>query len=212
MSTRSMSGSWIAVALLSTFGLGACGDSTGPSDEGRVSAVLGDAPSASQVSYQASRWDAPSTASAAFQGQMSGSAQVFIYSDAQGWVSLGSPASANLTLQSSDRTTVQSEASVPVGSYTRVRLVLQNGSANIAAGARLGGLVLTSAVTITMGGPNGQVVIEKTVTPFTITASSRATVEFDLNSETWVNESTAQSRTASATEIQSATEARVVTQ
>lgn len=194
-------------ATMLTLVVAACSDATGP-EEGRVTAVLTDAPSGSQVAYYSARSDQPMAASS-FQGQLSGSAQVFIYSEAHGWVELGSPASANMTLQSSNETTVHAQASVPAGSYTRVRLVLDGGSANIAAGGTLGGLVLSAAVSISVGGSDGRVEIEKNVQPFTVTASSTAMIRFDMNSEHWCNESNAQSETAPDGDVQSATTAQV---
>lgn len=206
MNRNSKKVSTLAVALL-TLVVGACSDTTGP-EEGRVTAVLTDSPSGSQVAYPSARSDQPMTASS-FQGQMSGSAQVFIYSEAHGWVELGSPANANVMLQSSNERTVHSQASVPAGSYTRVRLVLEGGSADIAAGGSLGGLVLSAGVSIKVGGSDGRVEIEKSVQPFTVSASSTATIRFDMNSEHWCNERNAQSETAPDEEVQSATTAEV---
>ncbi len=196
------------VAVTGALLVAACSDSTGPQAQGRVSAVLTDAPSGSQVSYQATRAGVPMAASG-FQGQMSGSAQVYIYSQAEGWIALGPPSNANLTLQASNGATVHSQVSVPEGTYTKVRLVLEGGQTDIAAGADLGGVVLSAAVRITMGGSDGKIEIEKTVQPFTVTASAAATVRFDLNSEVWVNQQTAESGTCSDSEVQQATTADI---
>lgn len=207
MNTNAMKSSTTALVLASALLMGACGDSTGPGD-GRVSAVIHDAPSASQVAYYQTRSDGPMAASS-FHGQMSGSAQVYIYSEASGWIELGSPANASVTLQSGNETTVHSRASVPTGTYTRVRLVLQGFTANIAAGGSLGGLVLSADVSIALGGSDGRVEIEKTVQPFTVSATSSATIRFDMNSEVWCNQSTAASRSATDNEVASATTAEV---
>ncbi len=209
MNTNSMKRTTAVTALVGALLVGACSDySTGPEGEGRVSAVLTDAPSASQVSYQATQAGAPQAVSG-FQGQMSGSAQVYIYSQAEGWVALGSPSNANVTLQSASETTVHSQASVPVGTYTKVRLLLEGGKTDVAAGAVFGGFTLGAAVRITIGGTDGKIEIEKTVQPFTVSASSTATVRFDMNSEAWVNQNTAQSKTCSDSEVASATSADV---
>ena len=196
MNTNSMKRPAPMMALVSALLLSACSDATGPGGEGRVSAVLTDAPSGSQVSYQAAQAGAPMAASG-FQGQMSGSAQVYMYSEAEGWVSLGSPSNA------------RSQANVPAGSYTKVRLVLEGGQTDVAAGASFGGLILSVAVRITMGGSDGRIEIEKSVQPFTVTADATATVRFDMNSEVWVNQNSAESKTCSDSEVTSATTADV---
>lgn len=208
MNTNSMKWTTAAMAVASALLVGACSDSTGPGGDGRVSAVLTDSPSGSQVSYPATRAGAPMAASG-FQGQMNGSAQVYIYSQADGWVELGSPSSANVTLQSSNETTIHSQARVPVGTYTKVRLVLEGSSTNVAAGAVFGGITLGASVSITMGGSDGEIVIEKTVQPFTVTADASAVVRFDMNSEVWVNQQTAESKTCSDSEVSNATTAHV---
>lgn len=203
-------------ALLIPAAIAACGDdSTAPGDMGQVSASLQDGTAASLAqAYSMSPSSGPETGpsqavAAAFSGSASGSAQVWIYSDAEGWVALGSPADATVQMQSSNTTTLYTSASVPAGSYTKVRLVLDGFGANIAAGSIIGGLTLSAGVTITVGGSDGHVEIEKTVTPFTVSAQSSASIDFDLNSEAWVTEESAQSETASDAEVTSATKATV---
>lgn len=208
MSTLRMKFRGTASILLLSALAGGCSDPAGPDGEGRVSAALTDAPSASQLASGPAKAEGPQAASS-FQGQMTGSAQVYIYSEAEGWVALGSPSNASVALQSASETTVHAQATVPAGSYTRVRLVLQGAAADIAAGADLGGLVLGASVSITMGGSDGRVEIEKSVQPFTVSASSSATIRFDMNTQAWVNQTTAQAKAASDTEIASATTAKV---
>jgi len=208
MNTNSMKRSTAILVTAAALFVGACSDSTGPGGEGRVNAVLTDAPSGSQVSYQATQAGAPMAASG-FQGQMSGSAQVYIYSEAEGWVALGSPSNADVTLQSSSETTVHSQASVPAATYTKVKLILDGGKTDVAAGAVFGGFTLGASVRIIMGGTDGKVEIEKTVQPFTVSASATATVRFDMNSEVWVNQTSSESKTCSDSEVASATAADV---
>lgn len=196
-----------ASALVVTLLAGACSDSTGPGEEGRVNAVLTDDPAASLAEAAPSRAAEPAASS--FQGEMTGTARAYIYSEAHGWVALGLPASASMTLQSADHAAVHEQASAPAGTYTRVRLVLEGAAADIAAGADLGGLVLDASVRITLGGGDATVEIEKNVPPFTVSASSTATVRFDLNSQAWVNQATAEAKAAADAEIQSATTAQV---
>jgi hypothetical protein len=208
MNTNSTKLTTAAMAVASALLLGACSDSTGPGGDGRVSAVLTDSPSGSTVSYQDTQAGAPMAASG-LQGQMSGSAQAYIYSQADGWIALGSPSNANVTLQSSNETTVHSQASVPEGTYTKVRLILEGGKTNVAAGSVFGGFTLSALVSISMGGSDGKIVIEKTVQPFTVTANATTRVRFDLNSEVWVNQQAAESKTCSDAEVSDATTADV---
>lgn len=192
-------------ALLLPIAFAACDDDdpTGPDgSSGSVSAVMHDGSGASGMT-------AARAMSGAFSGSASGSAQVWIHSDAQGWIALGSPTNATVQMQSDSETMIHGSATVPAGSYTRVRLVMEGFAADIAAGAVLGGLTLDAAVTITMGGSDGRVEIEKTMTPFTVSASSTTKLAFDLNSEAWVDQQSAESRSAADARIQSATSAYV---
>lgn len=201
----------ILTTTLGALVLGACSDSTGPEGQARVTATISDAPGPATVAYYSGD-PGPQPAAFSFSGQMQGSAQVFIYSEAHGWVSLGSPAAATLALQSSNATTVHGTASVPAGTYTRVRLVLDGTAAHIGAGADLGGLILGAGVTITMGGSDGRIEIEKSVSTFRLLANTSVTLDFDLNSEAWVNQTTAQAQAVSDTEVASATQAKVHTE
>lgn len=143
-----------------------------------------------------------------FSGTLSGSALVEVSADGETWVAIGSPASVLVTLQShQEETTVRSRMSVPVGTYSRVRLTLSGAQAQIDAGGTVGGITLTSAVAITVGGSDGEVVIEKEVEPFTITTNTHARVAFDLNSEGWVTEEAAAEETVGDEEIRTSARA-----
>ncbi len=191
-----------ALALAIPFALAACDDDgTGPTASGTVTARVSDGAGSSGSAMQSGPERA---AEGSFAGEASGNASVQIFSETRGWVDLGSASEVDIEMQSSNETTVHNEASVAADSYTRVRLVLEGGSALIEAGADLGTLVLSADVTMTMGGSDGNVTIEKEVTPFMVNASSNTTIEFDLNSETWVNEANAQAQSATDAEIQSA--------
>ena len=184
----------VLTALLIPATFAACGDdSTGPETEinGSVSARMHDGSSSALM--------ARAMTAQSFAGSASGQAQVQVYSEAQGWVALGSPVT----------TTLYSSASIPVGTYTRVRLVMDGFNADVSAGATLGGLTLSADVRIIMGGADGMIEIEKTVTPFTVSATSSTTIDFDLNSEAWIDEESANAEAASDTEVESATTAVV---
>lgn len=196
-----------ALALTLPVALLACGDDdpTGPSASGTVTAQMSDGSSQTQTAA------APAGAAAAqssASGTLSGSAQAYVYSDTQGWVALGSASNTSLEMQSAETATVGS-AAVEADSYTRVRLVLDGFDAQVDAGSVLGGLTLDASVSITVGGADGRVEIEKTVTPFSVSANSTTTIDFDLNSETWVDQESAESETASDAEVTSATTAIV---
>lgn len=127
-----------------------------------------------------------------FSGGLSSNAQVAISADGETWVDLGSPAPVTVALQSNgNETTVHSRAAIQPGTYTRVRLTLTEARADIDAGAMLGGISFTSAVSIAVGGADQSVVIEKQVAPFTVESDSHVLIRFDMNSEQWVDEETA---------------------
>lgn len=137
-----------------------------------------------------------------YSGRLSSSAKVEISADGVTWVELGSPAAVLVTLQSHvEETTVHTRASVPVGTYSRVRLTLSGAEAEIEAGAVVGGVTLTSAVAIRVGGSDGEVVIEKEVEPFTVKADTHVRVLFDLNTEEWVTSENADEQMAQDDEV-----------
>jgi len=208
MKIRSSTLRHLALALVVPAAMAACDDDpTGPdgSARGSVQAEVHDGSSSSQAAA------APMGAAAAqssASGTFSGSAQAYIYSEAQGWVALGSASSTTVAMGDAEGAAVGS-AQVDADSYTRVRLVLDGFDADLEAGSTLGALTLDAAVSITMGGSDGRVEIEKSVQPFTVNAESNSTIRFDLNSESWVDQESAESRSASDAEIRSATTAVV---
>lgn len=196
--------------VLAAVSMAACDDATGPEGTGNVSAAVtdGGAP-ALYMARQTTGPDAGPQAVTAFSGTMSGSAQVQIYSSAHGWVDVGSPRSMTCSMQSGSETSVASNASVQAGTYTKVRLILDGFRADLNSGSIIGSVTLSAGVSISVGG-GSRVEIEKEVTPFTVSAESDTKVVFDLNSETWVTEDAAESRTAAAAAVRSATTATVV--
>lgn len=143
-----------------------------------------------------------------YSGRLSSSATVEISADGETWVDLGLPTAVEVTLQSHfEETTIYTMASVPVGTYSRVRLTLSGAEAEIDAGGTVGGITLNSAVAITLGGSDSEVVIEKEIEPFTVKATSHVRVAFDLNSEGWVHEESAGDGTAADEEVRSSARA-----
>lgn len=192
-----------AAALLAT----GCGgdDPAGVDDTGTASASVSDNPSTTSA-FRSESWSPE--AAGTFSGTLNASAAVEISADGQTWIDVGSPSNISLAMQSTgSETSVASNAEIPVGTYTRVRLRLSGATANIDAGAVLGAITLSSAVAIRVGGSDQEVVIEKTVEPFVVSADVHTQIMFDLNSEAWVTAANAEDETAEDEEVEDACEA-----
>jgi hypothetical protein len=206
------------VAACAVLLFGACGsDATAP-QSGHASAVVTDDPGGAAPATRVVRSsDAAPTADrsataqtvdggSTFSGSMTATMQVAISADGQSWVNVGAPVTNSLQLQTAgDSTTIASQTSVPVGTYAYVRLVLQGTNAQVSGS--LAGIAFTNAA-LSIGGGD-QVVIEKHVSPFTVSASTDASIVFDVNSEVWVTAESAQSHTATAAELEAAATAVV---
>lgn len=158
--------------LLGTAAVVACGDSSGPGPLGRAQGVVND----------------PVTA--AFSGTVSGNIQVSISSDGSTWVDLGSLNGITIVLQSNaDTTTVHGEVSVPVGSYSQVRLTFSNVSADLDAGSVVGATTLDNGASIALGGSDEQAEVIKPLN-FSVVedAAVRTSLTFRFNSEDWLTE------------------------
>ena len=178
----------VAVALAVTSAFVACDDDdpTGPGgDEGDVEAFVIDDPASASPSV-ADRAALSTVAAAAMAGDVTGEARVDISVDGSEWIQLGSMSDIDVDLQSSDGESVNGEASVPVGSYARVRLVLDGAAAELAAGSDIGGVVLDIDATVTIG-DGGQVIIERSV-QFEVSADTDIRIVFDLNAEQWITQ------------------------
>lgn len=191
----------MAFALAIPLAFAACDDDgMGPPTFGTVSARVGDGAGSSNASSGPQRAEEGS-----FSGEVGGDARVLVFSEAQGWIELGTASDIDVGMQSENDDEVHSDASIRTDTYTRVQLILQGGSALVEAGADLGGgIVLSADVTLSLGGPDASVIIEKEVTPFTVTTGSSTSIEFDLNSETWVTQATTTGLEVSDAAIQSA--------
>jgi hypothetical protein len=182
-------------------------------DMASASATLSDdASTQSALRDEAAAYRAPAEGTAAdghYSGTFHGSAQVAISTDGGTWVDLGSPAQVAVALQSSGgETTVHSRTAIAPGTYTRVRLTLTGGRADLDGGAMLGGISFGSAVSIQVGGADQRVVIEKQVQPFTVEADSHARIFFDLNSEAWIHQNSAEEESVDDQEVEDSTTAR----
>lgn len=176
---------------------------------GSASAVITDDPSTASAAASAlANVEQVDQTAGPFSGTFTTTAWVSIRAEGGGWLDLGSPADATVSLQSTgDAATIHADAAVPVGTYTHVRLTLSGAEARIAAGAVLGGLTLDGDVRIEVGGSDGRLVIEKTIEPFTIDTDAHARIRFDLNSEAWVHEQSAKEEAADDDEVQNSTTA-----
>ncbi len=109
--------------------------------------------------------------------------------DGNGWVDVGSSNGITIPLQTSGRsTTVHGEASVPSGSYTRVRLVFRGVAARIARGSVIAGSTLANDTRVALGGTDERAEMIVPVGRFSVEADSnvRTVVAFDLHSQQWL--------------------------
>jgi hypothetical protein len=147
---------------------------------------------------------ATSHGSGSYSGTLEADAQVFIAGESGFWFELGPPSAASLDLHASNnRVDVHGEASLPVGTYTRVRLVLSGAEARLNTGSTIGGISLTASVTMSVGA-NGTVVIEKEVPPFEVRADTRTMITWDMNSELWVHEDNVEDEQVDEPEVEEA--------
>lgn len=206
-------GSILVLAGALAFGLAACDDDddvTG-TQRGEVSASVTDDPSSTSGSIaRASFLDILGLqASGSFTGTMTADATVEIRNSAGTFIELGSVSSAELEMQSEGgEITVATGSSVDAGTYTAVRLTLENATTTIDAGSSFGGIVLDVDVLVDVGGDDNTVVIEKEM-DVDVDAESSTTVVFDLNAESWIDQAAVDSRTTTDADIQAATTAFV---
>lgn len=194
------SSAFVLAALAGLGSLAACGDgSTGPEGSGTVTAVMTDQNGSAGVASRG----ATTSGQASFDGTFDGEVQVQISTDGETWVDVGAPQSVSVDLQSSGETTVQSDVEVDGGNYTRVRVVMSGASANLDAGAVIGGTTFSSAVSVSVGG-GSETTVEKQVVQFQVDSDTDMVLAVDLNSEAWITSESAQSGSASEAEVESA--------
>lgn len=211
--------SWLrttAMALVLGGGFVACDDEDpagpGGDGEGEVEAYVMDDPGSAAPSV-ADRTALSAASAAVITGSFSGDARVEISIDGTQWVQLGSLSSIDVDLQSSsDEVSVNGEASVPVGAYTMVRLVLDGAAAEVLAGSEIGGIVLAADATVTVG-TGGQIIVEKAL-QFTVADETKTRIAFDLNAEQWITQTAVTAGTAAEASVDAsvAASASLVTQ
>jgi hypothetical protein len=199
-----LAGLLIALALP----LAGCHDEpAGPGDQGRMDALVVDdaqsgAPAIAGRAGQELAVDRSITGRAAFTGSAQGDFRASISVDGLTWVDLGSLKAIAVDLQTAGgETSIHGEQSVPVGTYSHVRLIIEGANAELSAGSVIGAITLGVDTFVSVNG-GGPVVIELAVTPFTIGTDANARLVFDLNSEAWLTESALTLGSATATEVQ----------
>ena len=182
-------------------------------DKGRIEALLVDDPQTPMAPPAMSEQAAPADQSSpdGFSGSLNGEVQVAISIDGSTWVDLGKPKAVTVSLQSTDGATVYGRVDAPIGIYNRVRLTFSNVEARLSAGSTWGGMTLTTQVNVLLGGSDHQVVVEKSVSPFEVRASSTSMIRFDMNAETWIGIEAVQAQAVADATVQQAVAASVVT-
>ncbi len=200
----------LALSLsLAVIGTGCDDDITGAEETGPMQAYVNDNPSsAGAVSSEPAANRAPAATSLQYSGSLDADAQVAISADGQSWIELGPAHSISAELQASgEGADVHGEVRVPVGTYSHVRLVLDDARANVAAGSTLGGLLISATLSLRLGSES-RVTIEKSIPPFEVTAGSRTRIHWTMNSHQWMSEEKAEEEEVEEEEVEQAAEAR----
>lgn len=204
---QSLQGRMLAwLTALSAAGVLACGESgTEPGEgTGRVRVAMHDARGGPAGAVAPASYSLAEGSS--FSGSMTAVTSVSVAAEGGAWIELGPPRQVTVQLQSTrDTAEVQGQAEAPAGTYSRVRIVMQEAHATVLAGSVVGGITLSGSLFLSLGS-GSEVVVEKRVQPFRVSASTRAVILVDLNSEAWMTEQAAESRTVSESEVEEATE------
>ena len=191
----------LAAALL--FAATGCngGDATGSGTASVGSAAVYDNPSSTTADSSNGGSSSSGSGSHGYTGTLRGRAQMELSADGAAWVSAAPPSSVALALQSTaSGTSFNTAASIPAGTYAYVRLVFSPGATATVTGT-IGGTSYGAAA-VTLG--SGPLVIEKHVTPVTVSAGSRLTVAWDLNSELWLTPAAMSAHAVAASAIEAA--------
>jgi hypothetical protein len=139
-----------------------------------------------------------------YDGILSGTVQVEIFSDANGWVVLGSTEQVNFAIFCEEAALVAGDAAVEADSYTQVRLTLTDFEASVLAGAVVGGITYNSDFVVALGSGD-PVVIEKSVTGFAVADGGSTELIFDLNTEVWLDADILTAGVVTAADVAAAT-------
>jgi hypothetical protein len=139
-----------------------------------------------------------------YDGTLSGSAKVEIYSDS-GWVSLGDPVDVTFDIFCQEFGLVADHVTVAAGTYSKARITISHFVAHVDSGGVIAGATLMQPKDITLGGANTDVTIERDVTPFQVGPDNATTIDFDLNTDAWMNLAVATAGTIDAAAVRAAT-------
>lgn len=195
---------FVTLAVLAAL-VAACGD-TGPTeveDESLMASVTSVVHDSAAVLPPGRTSMAPAD-STDYDGVATGEAQVEIYSEAGGWVSLGEASAVTFDIYCEEAAVVQSAATVAPDTYTMVRLTLADFEMSVLAGAVVEATTHADPFTISFGSGDA-VVVEQSVDPFTLGEGDSATILFDLNTELWLDDGVILEGLVAASEVQSAT-------
>lgn len=139
-----------------------------------------------------------------YEGTVTGSAEVEILSDSDGWTTLGSVTNVSFEIFCEEAVIVGAQVEVPTGTYSSARLILTGFQADVDAGAVIGGVTYDEGFSVTFGSGD-PVAIERDVGPVSVSEGTVVTLIFDLNTESWMDAEVVSSGTISADEIEAAT-------
>lgn len=200
--SKKISAAFCAAAFVAA--LGACSDATGVTGSGdarmQVAAQGDDAPGASTSRSP----DGASYSHSSASGTVDFRARVWVQTSAGGWVELTNQAAEQATVDASGHAgaVVFAASNVEAGAYSRVRVVFEDVRANVSGGIQVGTGLLTGSVMVSLGG-DGSVTVERQVS---VSASANAPTRLliNLNSDVWLNQASASTRTVSETAFASA--------
>ena len=183
----------------------ACGESS-PSDveddDQPATAVVTGVVHDSSAVLPPGRTSMAPTDSTDYDGVATGVAQVEIYSDAGGWVSLGEASAVTFDIYCEEAAVVRSAVVVDADTYDMVRLTLTDFELSVLGGAVLEATTYADPFTVAFG---SSVVSEQSVDPFTLGEGDSATILFDLNTELWLDDVVVSEGTVADSDVQGAT-------
>lgn len=194
-------------ALAAAAVLAGCSDATGTAggsgDTRMQVAAVGDNPSGASANRMTDG-GAPRYAATTAQGTVEFNARVYVQTQASGWVELTGGAAQHAVVDASGQagSVVFASSSVSAGTYTRVRVVFEQVKANMSGSMQVSSGVLTGAVNVDTQG-DGNVTVERAVSA-NVNSGSTTRLLIDLNSDVWLNQASASSRTVSEAAFASA--------
>jgi hypothetical protein len=125
-------------------------------------------------------------AESSFGGTFEAVAEIAILRNGSGWVVMAPASPVAIPLQSElEAAAFQGRGGMPVGTYSRARLTLSDARAALLAGSTVGGVAVAQDISLRVGTEG--FVIEKEISPFTLTSRTRVSLFFDLNTQDWLD-------------------------